>query len=152
MRDVTEQEAIEKFTEGLSQASSCLKLMCHPWLHPEEKKKFAKAMVDASGSANQLAVMQQNPVFFSIRDQLEVMTKVVSDMAISLQFKEVRPQQTRAAFNQISVVLKTIAEKGRTLAHSKPLARADALAMMEDKRIIAAAKSDEEQARKKGMN
>lgn len=149
MSETQESEAIERFCEGLKQASDCLHRMCQPWMYPGETKKFATAMGDAAGSAYQLAIMQQNPAFYGIRDQIETMMKSIAEMAISLQFKEIRPQQTKDAFRGVSKVLILLAVKGKQIATSKPLSRNEVLNILDVNQGVAAAKSDAEQEAKK---
>lgn len=151
MSETQEYEAIERFHESLKQASDCLHRMCQPWIYPGEAKKFATAMSDAAGSAYQLAIMQQNPAFYGIRDQIETMMKSIADMAVSLQFKEIRPQQTKDAFRGVSKVLALLAVKGKQIATSKPLSRTEVLDTLDKNQAIAAAKSDAEQEAKKNI-
>lgn len=149
MSETSEREAIQRLTESLKQASDCLHRMCQPWMYPGEAKKFSTALSDAAGSAGQLGAMQQNPGFFTIRDNLEVMLKMISEMALKLQLHEIPPQKAKDAFRGVSKILAALAVKGQQIATSKPLARNEVLNLLDKNQAVAAAKSDAEQEAKK---
>lgn len=137
MSETSEREAVERFVDGLRQGADAVLKLQFPNKHPFSSTQFLKAMTGASGSANQLAVMQGNPDFQGIRDAIEMLAKQVQTMAINNHFgMEPKRINGKNPFVEVSELLRGIARHGERIATSKPMARQTALAAVDHKQNI----------------
>lgn len=140
MADTTEHEAIERFVDGTRLAADYMLQLQNIDKFPRSSAKFLKAVREASGSAHQLAHMQQNPVFFEIRDQLEVMMKQSAQIAFANHIGKKPPLVNgRNVFICNSDLLKALAILGKKIATSKAMKRHEALVILDQRERIAKA-------------
>lgn len=134
MSDVTEHEAISRFIEGIKEASSSIRLLEDFEKNRDETTKFAKALRVASGSAWQLYHMQDNPDFLAIRDQLEILMKQGSIMAVNKHLGfNIKAKYGVSPFVALSNMLLAISEIGARLATSKAVPRNVVLGALDER-------------------
>ena len=131
MSETSEKEAIQRFVEGCSAAADYMLQLQHIDRHPKSSAKFMKAIRDASGSAHQLAHMQQNPVFLEIRDQLEEMTRGAAGMAFANHVGKKPPMiGGQNMFVYCSDLLKAMCILGKKISSAKAMKREEVLFMI----------------------
>lgn len=76
--EISEQEMIYRFKDGLDKAASRAKefMTAQESYKPTLFIDFISALKVAAGSAHQLAITQENPKFLTIRDQIERVIEV----------------------------------------------------------------------------
>lgn len=145
MSETTEKEAIARFVEGTRYASDYMLQLQDIDRYPRSSKHLLRWIKEASGSAHQLAHMQQNPIFLQIRDQLEAMMRDSGKIALMNHMGKKPPLvKGRSVFIHNSDILKALAILGNKIATSKSMKRSDVLFMIDERARVANVKINEE--------
>lgn len=132
MADTTEHEAITRFVDGTRYAADYMLQLQFIDKFPKASTHLLKYVRDASGSAHQLGHMQQNPIFFEIRDQLESMMRNAANVALQNHIGKKCPMVGgRSVFVHNSDLLKALSILGKKIASGKSMKRVEALAIMD---------------------
>lgn len=134
MGETTENEAISRFVDGTSCAADYMLQLQNIDRYPKSSQYLLRAIKEASGSAHQLAHMQQNPVFLQIRDQLESMMRESGRLALLNHIGKKPPLvKGRSVFIHNSDLLRALAILGKKIATSKSMKRTDVLFMVDER-------------------
>lgn len=137
MSETTEREAINRFIEGTRAAADYMLMLQNIDKFPRASKQFMTAIRDASGSAHQLAHMQQNPVFFDIRDQLESIMKKTAQLAFANHIGKKPPAVNgQSVFVRLSDMLKALSILGKKISSSRAMKRTDVLFAIDQREKI----------------
>jgi hypothetical protein len=135
MAEVTEQEALKRFVNGLKECAASMLKLEDIEKYPNESSRFTYYIRDAIGSAYQLGHMQRNPDFFRIRDQLELLAKQAAMLGLQNHLGSVgMTLDGKNPFHVISEILTKTCEIGQRIATSKPLTK-EQLDLAIDRRI-----------------
>lgn len=119
---VSEYEMVQRFEGGLKQSASAVTELQKSTLQerPEIVVKFIDGIKVAAGSAHQLCHAQENPHFLDIRDKLEAIISQTEVLVTSAS-------PDNPLWTKIREHLLGIADKGKRMATSKGMTRAEVL-------------------------
>lgn len=134
MSETTENEAISRFIDGTRGAADYMLQLQNIDKYPKSSQYLLRSIKEASGSAHQLAHMQQNPIFLQIRDQLEAMMRESGRLALLNHIGKNPPlMRGRSVFAHNSDLLKALSILGKKIATAKAMKRPDVLFMVDER-------------------
>lgn len=137
MTDLDEHEVIERLRDSCGFAADAVARMCRSVAmnaapSPGDVLTLQRECRSASGSAGQLAHLQQNPSFLTIRDALEGIASMILRVAPGAGAK-------RGLFlSQLGRALEKLRAESVRMATAKPKSREDVLAEINLRRVKAA--------------
>lgn len=119
---ISEQEMIQRYGDGLAQASDRAKdfLTAKEVDKPRLFVEFIHGLKVAAGSAHQLSHQQENPHFLTLRDLLEKIIEIGQTLPTFTQ-------QQNGMWMGIKKSLDEMAVKGKKMATSKSVTRTEVL-------------------------
>lgn len=130
MSETTEKEAIERLVDAARSAADRVLEMVQAFavggvVLPLTLIRLRRHLTDAKGSAHQLGHQQQNPHYFTLRNQLEEIERSVTQVAMS------RSPQAGLILARLGFALDCLWREAEKMSRSKPMARQEVLAALD---------------------
>lgn len=130
----TEHEVIERLIDAARSAADCLSVACRRIAsgvspRPATIVDLLRHIRQASGCAGQMVHVQRNPRFLEIRDGLESMARLLSQVALH------PTPMVGAVLAQYGTVLDGLWREAKRMAEAKPVANQDVLEMLDHRQL-----------------